>query len=236
MKYAALLTFTALVLTSIQGCATKTYGRQGALTSHEQDTMTCREIDLEIAKVGGFVEHVNRESQFSGRDVLAILGDFGIGNGLEKSAALESAKSRSEMLNSLKKDKNCQRLSTEAVQYTSSLTDDLDKLNNLYKNGTITPEEYKQAKARLLNMPDVSAKSFTQFDASTSENNRSLTPGAMAFSAEKMTIEAGCVTLSGTRPAAKAIQREGALEVYDIECGDRHMIVRCEYHICKLMK
>lgn len=91
----------------MQGCATKTYGRQGALTNYERDTMTCREIDLEHAKVTGFIEHVNKESEFSGRDVLAILGDFGIGNNLEKSAALESANKRIEQLRALREAKKC---------------------------------------------------------------------------------------------------------------------------------
>ena len=75
-----------LVFIALQGCATKHYGRQGQLTAYEKGTMSCREIDLEMAKVRGFIDHVNKESEFSGRDVLAILGDFGIGNSMEKSA------------------------------------------------------------------------------------------------------------------------------------------------------
>ena len=92
-----------LMLALIQGCATKTYGRQGALTSYEKDSMTCREIDLDLAKTRGFVDHVNKESEFSGRDVLAMMGDFGIGNNMEKSAALESANKRIEQLRDLRK-------------------------------------------------------------------------------------------------------------------------------------
>ena len=91
----------------VQGCATKTYGRQGTLTGFEKDTMSCREIDLEIAKTRGFIDQVNKESAFSGRDVLAILGDFGIGNSMEKSAALESANKRSEQLAELRTTKKC---------------------------------------------------------------------------------------------------------------------------------
>jgi len=96
-----------LVVSAIQGCATKTYGRQGSLTGYEKDTMTCREIDLELARTRGFIDHVNKESEFSGRDVLAILGDFGIGNNLEKSAALESANKRVEQLRDLRDAKKC---------------------------------------------------------------------------------------------------------------------------------
>ena len=96
-----------LVILSIQGCATKIYGRQGTLTSYEKETLTCREIGLEAAKVRGFIDYINKESEFSGRDVLAILGDLGIGNNLEKSAALESANKRLEQLRDLSDAKKC---------------------------------------------------------------------------------------------------------------------------------
>ena len=69
--------------------------------------MSCREIDLEMAKVSGFIDHVNKESEFSGRDVLALLGDFGIGNSMERGAAMESAKNRLGDLRDLKSVKSC---------------------------------------------------------------------------------------------------------------------------------
>ena len=107
MSRLAILTASIVVLTAMQGCATKTYGRQSTLTSFEKDSMTCREIDLDLAKTRGFVDHVNKESEFSGKDVLAILGDFGIGNNMEKSAALASANSRIESLEALRRTKQC---------------------------------------------------------------------------------------------------------------------------------
>jgi len=107
MNRAVILALSLAALTAIQGCATKTYGRQGTLTNFEKDSMSCREIDLEIAKTQGFVDSVNKESEFSGRDVLAILGDFGIGNSMEKSAALESANKRIAQLRELRDAKKC---------------------------------------------------------------------------------------------------------------------------------
>ena len=107
MKHLIIVVTAFLVISVIQGCATKTYGRQGSLTSYEMDAMTCREIDLDLAKTKGFIDHVNKESEFSGRDVLAFLGDFGIGNHLEKSAALESANKRIEQLRDLRDTKKC---------------------------------------------------------------------------------------------------------------------------------
>lgn len=104
LSIAALL---AVSLTAMQGCATKTYGRQGTLTDFEKNSLTCREIDLELARTRGFIDHVNKESEFSGRDVLAILGDFGIGNSMERTAALESANKRAELLGTLRVARKC---------------------------------------------------------------------------------------------------------------------------------
>ena len=106
------LTASIAALFVLHGCATKTYGRQGTLTSYEKDTMTCREIDLDIAKTRGFIDLVNKEGEFSGKDVLAILGDFGIGNAMEKSAALKSANARVASLGELRSSKQCPAKST----------------------------------------------------------------------------------------------------------------------------
>lgn len=84
------------------GCATKNYGRQGDVTDMERTTMTCRELDLEIAKVHGFIERVERESEFNLLSVLSFLGDGGIGNVLEKRAAMNSARDRLDVLNATK--------------------------------------------------------------------------------------------------------------------------------------
>lgn len=97
----------AAVLT-ITGCATKHYGRQGTVTSYESTTLTCREIDLEIAKVNGFIAQVDAEhSKIDGRSVLAFLGDFGLGNSIEMLAAKESAEKRMAALQALRQTKAC---------------------------------------------------------------------------------------------------------------------------------
>lgn len=107
MNNKSILAASILLICLAQGCATKTYGRQGELTDFEKNTMSCRDIDLDLARTHGFKDHVHKESQFSGKDVLAVLGDFGIGNSMEKSAALESADKRIADLEALKTARNC---------------------------------------------------------------------------------------------------------------------------------
>lgn len=90
------------------GCATKNYGRHGLLTDYEKETLTCREIKLEISKLEGFINYVSESSTtIDGREILAFLGDLGIGNAIEASAARESATNRIAQLHELSVYKEC---------------------------------------------------------------------------------------------------------------------------------
>jgi len=80
-----------LCLLAAQARATKSYGLVGEVTDFERQTMPCREIALEQAKVSGVVQQIDRESQLDGRAVLSFLGDLGFGSVIEQTAARESA-------------------------------------------------------------------------------------------------------------------------------------------------
>lgn len=91
------------------GCATKHYGRQGNLTNYEKENLTCREIKLELSKIEGFVDYVNdRSTTIDGKEILAFLGDFGIGNAIEAQAARESATEKTIELRKLQVLKDCE--------------------------------------------------------------------------------------------------------------------------------
>jgi hypothetical protein len=107
MNNIAILSSTALLLLAVSGCATKMYGKQSALTNFEKNTLTCRELDIETAKVNGFIAYVNQESKFSFRDAAAIVGDLYIGNYMEKKSALESANARLAELQAQSSAKSC---------------------------------------------------------------------------------------------------------------------------------
>ncbi|MHA6038805.1 hypothetical protein ACVSK5_03735, partial [Pseudomonas aeruginosa] len=51
--------------------------------------------------------HVREESEFDGRSVLSFLGDFGIGNLMEKDAAVDSANQRLTQLAGAKMQRGC---------------------------------------------------------------------------------------------------------------------------------
>ena len=92
---------------ALSGCATKRYGRLQPLTGAGRVAYTCRDVDIEIAKVGAFQEQVAQGAQFNMASVLGILGDYGIGNSMERKAADASAARRMKELTDLKAEKGC---------------------------------------------------------------------------------------------------------------------------------
>lgn len=98
---------------TLAGCATKNFGTQPPLTDYERQNLSCSDIQMEQAKVMGFAQHVDKQSQFDGRDVLAAFGDFGIGNSAARSAAIESAQQRYYQLEVAAYDKGCTTVKPE---------------------------------------------------------------------------------------------------------------------------
>jgi hypothetical protein len=109
------------------GCATKRYGRMPSLTTAEGRLLSCNEIEREIAKTRAFIDDIEATG-FDGRDVLGILGDFGIGNAMERSDAIKSGRERLEALEQLY-DERCRG------RYSSSLPQPYTPPSNSLKPG-----------------------------------------------------------------------------------------------------
>jgi len=89
------------------GCATKRYGRMQNITGYESKSYDCKEIKIELSKIDAFELQVEKGSKFSFLSIASFLGDFGIGNTIEKNTALKTAKERRVQLNDLAASKNC---------------------------------------------------------------------------------------------------------------------------------
>lgn len=110
----AIITAAAAVV-ALTGCATKQYAQVGTITPYEKTSMSCREIDIEMARTQGVQEKISEEDQFDGRSVLAFLGDWGIGNHMAKSSAEEGVTKRMSELQTMRANKGC-GLSTKVTQ------------------------------------------------------------------------------------------------------------------------
>lgn len=112
----ALMIIAATAVVATTGCATKRYGRVQPLTGLEMQAYTCREIDLEIAKVQAFQQQIAEGAEFNAASALGILGDFGIGNSMERGSAEKSAAIRLGQLRNLHAQKGCSGTTVGAVE------------------------------------------------------------------------------------------------------------------------
>jgi len=96
----------ALGLT-VSGCATKRYGRMTQIVPAEAAAYDCKQLGIEVAKVEGFEAQVAEGAKVDWKSVAGFLGDYGIGNAMEKDAALKSASDRKMQLRKLQSEKGC---------------------------------------------------------------------------------------------------------------------------------
>jgi hypothetical protein len=109
------LLLVAAFAAALSGCATKQFAQVGQVTDFEKTSMSCREIDLEIAKTQGQQHAIDKQAEFSGLDVLAFLGDWGIGNAIAHNSAQKTVDERMADLNNLRGIKNCSITTTGAL-------------------------------------------------------------------------------------------------------------------------
>lgn len=101
-----ILIITAVLLV-IGGCATKRYGRLQPVSETEASLYDCRDIELELAKVAAFRDQMAKADDLGVASVAGFLGDFGLGNAMEHSAASDTANEREKQLRDLKSQKGC---------------------------------------------------------------------------------------------------------------------------------
>lgn len=104
---ACILTLSLCVIL-LTGCATKQYPQAPAVTTEEAASFDCKTLMLEIAKAHSVQNQINETGSFDGRTVMGFMGDFGLGNGLAKSAASTKADARLMQLENLSTARNCQ--------------------------------------------------------------------------------------------------------------------------------
>lgn len=96
-----------LCLFLLASCATKQYPQAPSVTSEEASAFDCKALNQEIAKAHSVQNQIKETGNFDARTVMGFIGDFGLGNGLAKSAATEKADSRLMQLQNIKIARNC---------------------------------------------------------------------------------------------------------------------------------
>lgn len=150
----AILSFMLSIVLS--GCAGSASHK--VVTAHQagDDALTCDSMKSEINKAELIIEGVNQDKDdVSGKDVIDGILWFPF-NLIAKSNnynnALTAADSRIAQLKSMQKERGCVIASNseEDNMLKRSISSQLRELSSLYKDGSLTEEEYKQAKQKIL--------------------------------------------------------------------------------------
>jgi hypothetical protein len=152
LKNAYMTIFISAIALSA-GCAGSASHKVVTANTANDTTMACVDIEREIAQTQSIIDEVNKDKDdISGADVIDGVLWFPF-NLIAKSQnyndALQAADKRIARLNEMKKEKDCAN-DANAVAQTQNLTNQLSELNRQYKDGSLTEEEYKLAKAKLL--------------------------------------------------------------------------------------
>lgn len=145
----------ASVVVLLGGCAGSA---DHAIVSSYQVSDTglgCSQLQTEMVKTQVIIDGVNADkADVSGADIMDGLLYFPF-NLMAKSdnyeKALSAAGDRIKRLEELKKEKGCKTDVAETKSSAAQMTAELKELNQLYKDGALTADEYKTAKDKVLN-------------------------------------------------------------------------------------
>ncbi|MDG9990042.1 hypothetical protein [Stenotrophomonas sp. GD04024] len=107
MKRVEFVVASVLMAAALSGCATKRYGRLQPVTSYETLNYSCEQIRIELSKVDAFDRQVEQQAKFSGMSIASFLGDFGIGNVIERNEAKRTSVERRAQLQGAFAAKRC---------------------------------------------------------------------------------------------------------------------------------
>lgn len=104
-----------MICAALAGCATKQYVQVGMLSNDERTTMSCHDLDVEMARAKGVQQTLDQQDGFDVRSVLSFFGDFGVGNYMALSSAESGVRHRMSDLQDARVAKAC-GLPTQAAQ------------------------------------------------------------------------------------------------------------------------
>lgn len=147
---------TVTVLLVISGCAGSASHKVVASNPAVDNKMSCPEADAEITRAQAIITGVNEDkADVSGADVMDGILWFPF-NLIAKESnydnALNAANQRILAMKQLKTDRKCPDQSPAVERIAQQdLTKRIKELNQLYKDGILTEDEYKKQKERMLN-------------------------------------------------------------------------------------
>lgn len=100
-----IIVFVSVV--ALTACATKRYPIAVPLSASEAEVMTCKDLQIEMARLDEVEHQINETSEFDTRTVLGGLGDLGIGNRMAQNEARAALTERRSNVRDAQVRKGC---------------------------------------------------------------------------------------------------------------------------------
>ena len=145
---------SVLFIMILSGCAGSASHEVVTANQAGDNEMNCQAIEAAIVKTQVIIDGVNQDKDdISGADIVDGILWFPfnlIAKHENYNDALEAADRRIEKLNALKKANKCNATDQEIRARSDETLDRLKELSAMHKQGTLTDDEYRQAKKKLI--------------------------------------------------------------------------------------
>lgn len=120
IRFALQAVWSAIALLALIGCATLRYDRLPPVSESEKQTLTCEQIELEIAKTESFLKDLQDPERITAAAVMDLLSTHGMVDSKDYDDAVESGTLRRAELLRLQWDKSCTKSNAEAPPTTQA--------------------------------------------------------------------------------------------------------------------
>ena len=215
----------------LYGCANSASHQVVKKEKAQDDYMSCSDIRLEKRKVQAIVSGVEQDKQdMTGSDVVDGILWFPfnvIAKQSNYASATDAAEGRIENLALLEVERGCSPDAPTMAGQTPAdkkVAEQVKQLNDLYKDGLLTQEEFLTKRKAALATLEKEDKPSSQ---SRSANKTRL--GPFAYQAERAAEDKDCYVLG----SSDMISKDGPDEFYQVNCRDREpALVKCTFGKC----
>lgn len=218
---------SAICLTTIlSACANSASHKVVSEEKSTDDYLSCSDIRVEKRKTQAIMDGVERDkSDMTGADFVDGLLWFPfnvIAKQSNYSSATNAAEARISHLTTLENERGC-TVAGNGSATDSKVSQQLQSLNKLYKDGLLTEAEFFEKREAVLNQ--ISDSSPQNSISEKTEVNR----GQYSYKVAKLAEGDGCLVNS----PAEEIIKDGYVMYYQVGCSNKSPVVyRCEFNDC----
>lgn len=218
---------------SILGCANSASHHVLKQEQVGDQYLSCKEIKTQKRKAQVVINGVEQDkNDMTGADVMDGILWFPfnvIAKHSNYSSATKAAEGRIEHLTLLEVENGCRQGNSNSTKEDDAYALKLRQLNNLYKEGLLTDQEYLEKKKMVLESLEADISSSDPVASKPSSKKEVW--GRWMFQAENTAKE-----VSKTCNNVELMNSKGMSDFYTASCENQQVVMKCDYGQCKVLQ